>query len=107
MNEDRAKYNQYVENINKMLKSENFYADFQKKLKVARPVIKLNRKKRAKKRPGYNRKIYKTRVAAENKEFNNFEDVKIKCSFLCKPVYTIDNNNSMSAEPPEFIGFAD
>ena len=48
MNEDRAKYNQYVENINKMLKSENFYADFQKKLKVARPVIKLNRKKRAK-----------------------------------------------------------
>ena len=48
MNEDRAKYNQYVENINKMLKSENFYADFQKKLKVARPIIKLNRKKRAK-----------------------------------------------------------
>ena len=48
MNEDRAKYNQYVENINKMLTSENFYADFQKKLKVARPVIKLNRKKRAK-----------------------------------------------------------
>ena len=45
MNEDRAKYNQYVENINKMLKSENFYADFQKKLKVARPIIKLNRKK--------------------------------------------------------------
>ncbi len=31
-----------------MLKSENFYADFQKKLKVARPVITLNRKKRAK-----------------------------------------------------------
>ena len=48
MNEDRAKYNQYVENINKMLKSENFYADFQKKLKVARPIITLNRKKRAK-----------------------------------------------------------
>ena len=48
MNEDRAKYNQYVENINKMLTSENFYADFQKKLKVARPTIKLNRKKRAK-----------------------------------------------------------
>ena len=48
MNEDRAKYNQYVENINKMLKSETFYADFQKKLKVARPQIQLNRKKRAK-----------------------------------------------------------
>jgi len=48
MNEDRAKYNQYVENINKMLKSESFYADFQKKLKVARPQIQLNRKKRAK-----------------------------------------------------------
>ena len=30
MNEDRAKYNQYVENINKMLKSEQFYADFQR-----------------------------------------------------------------------------
>ena len=52
MNEDRAKYNQYVENINKMLKSENFYADFQKKLKVARPVIKLNRKKRCAQRIG-------------------------------------------------------
>ena len=51
MNEDRAKYNQYVENINKMLKSENFYEDFQKKLKVARPIIKLNKKKRAKDNP--------------------------------------------------------
>ena len=48
MNEDRVKYNQYVETINKMLKSEDFYTDFQKKLKVARPQIKLNRKKRAK-----------------------------------------------------------
>ncbi len=48
MNEDRVKYNQYVDAINKMLKSENFYSDFQKKLKVARPQIKLNRKKRAK-----------------------------------------------------------
>ena len=48
MNEDRAKYNQYVENINKMLKSEQFYADFQKKLRVARPLIKLNRKIRTK-----------------------------------------------------------
>ena len=48
MNEDRAKYNQYVDAINGMLKSENFYTDFQKKLKVARPQIKLNRKKRTK-----------------------------------------------------------
>ena len=48
MNEDRVKYNQYVESINNMLKSEDFYTDFQKKLKVARPLIKLNRKKRAK-----------------------------------------------------------
>ena len=31
-----------------MLKLENFYADFQKKLKVARPQIKLNKKKRTK-----------------------------------------------------------
>ena len=46
MNEDRAKYNQYVENINKMLKSEQFYADFQKKLRVARPLIKLSKKKK-------------------------------------------------------------
>ena len=48
MNEDRAKYNQYVENINKMLKSEQFYADFQKKLRVARPLIKLSKKTRTK-----------------------------------------------------------
>ncbi len=48
MNEDRAKYNQYVENINKMLQSESFYTDFQKKLKVARPTIKLSRKQRTK-----------------------------------------------------------
>ncbi len=48
MNEDRAKYNQYVENINKMLQSESFYTDFQKKLKVARPTIKLSKKQRTK-----------------------------------------------------------
>ena len=48
MNEDRAKYNQYVENINKMLKSEQFYADFQKRLRVARPLIKLSKKTRTK-----------------------------------------------------------
>lgn len=63
---------------------------------------KRNRKKRAKKRPGYNRKIYKTRVAAENKEFNNFKNVEIRCKFLCKPVYTIDNNNSMEESIEEF-----
>ena len=48
MNEDREKYNQYVDSINKMLQSEQFYSDFQKKLKVARPVIKLSKKQRTK-----------------------------------------------------------
>jgi len=48
MNEDREKYNQYVDSINKMLQSEQFYSDFQKKLKVARPIIKLSKKQRTK-----------------------------------------------------------
>ena len=80
----------------------NNYRDIRNYVIIHVSTSKRNRKKRAKKRPGYNRKIYKTRVSAENKQFNDFENVKIRCRFFCKPVYNIDNNNSMEESIEEF-----
>ncbi|MGN0771419.1 MAG: DUF2357 domain-containing protein, partial [Christensenellales bacterium] len=45
---DRERYNEYVEKVNKMLASDDFYVSFKKKLKAAKPVIKLNTKHRNK-----------------------------------------------------------
>ncbi|MEG2414085.1 MAG: DUF2357 domain-containing protein [Clostridia bacterium] len=48
MNEDREKYNKYISRINSMLASDAFYATFCKKLKAAKPIVKLNTKVRNK-----------------------------------------------------------
>ena len=48
MNQERQKYNEMVSNINKLLRSEQFYDAFQKKLKASRPKVALNKKKRTK-----------------------------------------------------------
>ena len=45
---DRERYDLYVEKVNKMLASDDFYASFKKKLKAAKPTIKLNTKHRNK-----------------------------------------------------------
>lgn len=45
---DRERYDSYVEKVNKMLASDDFYASFKKKLKAAKPVVKLNTKHRNK-----------------------------------------------------------
>lgn len=48
MASDRERYDKYVEKLNQMLQSEEYYATFRKKLKAAKPVIKLATKHRTK-----------------------------------------------------------
>lgn len=46
--EDRARYNLYVRRLNEMLKTDESYASFLRKLKAAKPMVKLNKKFRNK-----------------------------------------------------------
>ncbi len=48
MASDRERYDKYVQQLNSMLQSEEYYAAFRKKLKAAKPVIKLSTKHRTK-----------------------------------------------------------
>lgn len=46
--DDREKFEKYADRVNEMLRSEDFYANFRRRLRASRPEFKLNRKDRKK-----------------------------------------------------------
>lgn len=46
--DDREKFEKYADKVNAMLRSEDFYAAFRRRLRASRPEFKLNRKDRKK-----------------------------------------------------------
>ncbi len=46
--DDRQRFEQYVEKVNALLRSEDFYANFRRRLRASRPEFKLSRKDRKK-----------------------------------------------------------
>ena len=45
--DDRQKFDTYVEKINSMLRSDEFYQTFRRRLRVSKPQFKLAKKSRS------------------------------------------------------------
>lgn len=46
--DDRRRFEEYVEKVNALMRSEEFYANFRRRLRASRPELKLNKKDRKK-----------------------------------------------------------